>query len=134
MTMDKDDGKQMRIQILATKEGIGSAGRAVAVTRERTRELADIGRGQGAEALLICPATEEITGEGFDLVIGARFRPGLDEDAVFWRQHRIADEIHHALKVEALVLDLDVSLGGFVKGIEWIVASPYRDELGIRGG
>jgi hypothetical protein len=132
--MDTDNGKQVRVQILAAKEGAGPGGRAVDVARERAREVADIGRGQGAEALLVCPAPEEFTSEGIDLVIGARFGRELDDDAVFWRQRRLAREIRHALRVDALVLDLDLSFDGFVKSIEPMLAVPYRDELGRRGG
>jgi hypothetical protein len=131
--MATDDGKQIRIQILAANESAGAGGRAIAVARERLRDVGDIGRGQGAEALLVCPAPEEFTSEGVDLVIGARFGAELDEDAVFWRQRSLAREIRHALRVDALVLDLDLSFDGFVKSIEPMLAVPYRDELGRRG-
>ena len=67
-------------------------------------------------------------------MIGARFGQELDEDAVFWRQRDLTREIRHALRVKALVLDLDLSLDGYVKSIEPLLATPYRDELGRRGG
>jgi hypothetical protein len=130
--MATDDGTQIRIQILAANETAGSGGRAVDIARERLRDVADIGRGQGAEALLVCPAPEEFASEGVDLVIGARFGEDLDEDAVFWRQRSLAREVRHALRVDALVLDLDLSFDGFVKSIEPMLAVPYRDELGRR--
>lgn len=133
--MDMDEGKEIRIQILAANEEAGPAGRrALAVARECMRDIADIGHGQGAEALLLCPAPEEFRSEGIDLVVAARFGQELDEDTLFWRQHSLADEIHDALNVEALVLDLDRPLGEFLKHIEPLLASPYRDELGQRDG
>jgi hypothetical protein len=134
LIMDTDEGKEIRIQILAAKEGAGDGGRAVAVARERMREIAAIGRGQGATALLVCPAPEEFSSEGIDLVVAARFGPELDQDAVFWRQHSLSDEIYHALRVQALVLDLDSPLGDFLKHMEPMLASPYRDEIGSRDG
>jgi hypothetical protein len=127
-----DDSKQIRIQILAAKEEAGRVGWALAVTRERLGDVADIGRGQGAEALLVCPAPEELVGEGIDVVVAARFGEEIDKEALFWRQHSLADEFHHALKVEALVLDLDSPLDEFLWNIEPMLASPYRDELGRR--
>jgi hypothetical protein len=132
--MDTDDSKNIRIQILEAKQDTGSAGRAVAIARERMREVADIGSSQGAEALLVCPAPEEFTAEGIDLVVGARFGQDLDDETVFWRQRRLAGEIHDALRHRALVLDLDLSLGEFVKSIEPMLAVPYRDEIGRRHG
>jgi len=132
--MDTNEDKQIRIQILAAREGAGPGGRAVDIARDRLRDVADLGRNQGAEALLVCPAPEEFTSEGIDLVIGARFGRELDDDAVFWRQRSLAREIRHALRVDALVLDLDLSLDGFVKSIQHMLATPYRDELGRRGG
>lgn len=127
--MDTNEDRQIAIQILVAREG----DRAVDIARERLREIADIARGQGAEALLVCPAAAEFTSEGIDLVIGARFRQGLDEDAVFWRQRSLAQELHDALRVDALVLDLDLSLDGYVKSIQPMLATPYRDKLGRRG-
>jgi hypothetical protein len=67
-------------------------------------------------------------------VVAARLGDELDEDALFWRQHSLADEFHHALKVEALVVDLDAPLGEFLKHVEPMLASPYRDEIGRRDG
>jgi hypothetical protein len=132
--MNTEDGKQIRIQILATKDATGPAGRAVAAANGRMQELADIGRAQGAEALLVCPAPEEFSSEGIDLVIGARFGQELDDDAAFWRQRDLTREIRHALSVKALVLDLDARLDEFLKHIEPMLVSPYRDEIGSRGG
>ena len=132
--MDKDDSKKIRIQILAAKEDAGAGGRAVAVAREHMSEVAALGCGQGAEALLVCPAPEEFTSEGIDLVVGARFGQDLDEETVFWRQRRLAGEIHDTLRHRALVLDLDVSLNDYLKSIAPLLASPYRDEIGRRGG
>jgi hypothetical protein len=131
--MATDDGKQIRIQILAANETAGPGGRAVDIAREGLRDVADIGRGHGAEALLVCPAPEEFSSDGIDLVVGARFGDELDEDAVFWRQRSLSREIRHALRVAVLVLDLDLSFDGFVKSIEPMLAVPYRDELGRRG-
>jgi hypothetical protein len=103
-----------------------------AIARVLPQDVADIGRSQGAEALLVCSAPEEFESDGIDLIIAARFGQELDEDAVFWRQRRLASEIYHALQVEALVLDLDGPLDGLLKHIEPILASPYRDEIGGR--
>jgi hypothetical protein len=132
--MAVDESKQIRIQILGAKEEAGAGARAVAAAREHIREVAAIGRGQGAEALLVCPAPEEFTSEGIDLVIGARFGQELDEDTVFWRQRTLAGEIDDTLRHRALVLDLDRSFDGFVKSIAPLLASPYRDEIGGRSG
>jgi hypothetical protein len=113
-----DDSKQIRIQILVAKEDAGPGARAVAVVREHLHDVADVGRGQGAEALLVCPAPEEFSREGVGLVVGARFGQELDEDAVFWRQRSLAREIRHALGVGALVLNLDPSFdGGGLSGV-----------------
>ena len=49
-------------------------------------EIAEIARRQEAEALLVCPAPEEISEEGVNLIVYARFEKELDEDTVFWRQ------------------------------------------------
>jgi hypothetical protein len=132
--MDRTEGKTIRIQVLAAKDEAGPGGRAVGMARERIGEIADIARGQGAEALVVCPAPEEFTSEGIELVIGARFAPELDEDTVFWRERSLAREIFEALRFHALVLDLDLSLDGFVKSIEPMLAAPYRGEPGGRGG
>ena len=132
--MDKDDGKQICIQVLAAKEDTGAGARAVAVARDRVREVTEIGRKQGAEALLVCPAPEEFTGDGIDLVIAARFGAELDEEAVFWRQRSLAKDIYHALRIEALVVDLDGPFDDFLGQIEPMLASPYRDEIGRRDG
>jgi len=132
MTMDRAQPTQIRIQILDAKEEAGPVARAVGVVRDRVQDVAAIGRGHGAEALLVCPAPEEFTSDGIDLVIGARFGRELDEDTVFWRQRSLAREIRHALRLDALVTDLDRSFDGFVKSIEPMLAAPYRDELGGR--
>jgi hypothetical protein len=132
--METNDGKDIRVQILTVNDEAGAAGRrALAVAQQCRRDIAEVGRGQGAIALLVCPAAEEFTDEGIDLVIGVRFGYEIEEDAVFWRQRSLADEIHDKLKVHALVLDLDLSLDGYVKSIEPMLATPYRDELGMLG-
>ena len=122
----------IRIQILDAKEGTGFGSQGTAVARTLRQDVVEIGRSQGAEALLICPAPEELHSDGIDLVIAARFGQELDEDAVFWRQHSLAREISHTLRVETLVLDLDGPLEGFLKHIGPMLASPYRDEIGRR--
>jgi hypothetical protein len=129
-----ETGKNIRIQLLAAKEEAGAVARAVGVVRDRMQDVAAIGRERGAEALLVCPAPEEFTRDGIGLVIGARFGRELDEDAVFWRQRRLARDIFHALRVEAVVLDLDARFDDLLKHIEPILAFPYRDELGRRDG
>jgi hypothetical protein len=132
--MDRTKGKTIRIQVLAAKDEAGPGGRAVGMARERIGEIADIARGQGAEALVVCPAPEEFASDGIELVIGARFAPELDEDAVFWRERRFAREIFEALQVHVLVLDLDRSLDGFVKSIEPMLEAPYERLPGRPGG
>lgn len=126
------DHKQTRIQILDAKQEAGAAARSIGAMRTRMQDVTAIGRGQGAEALLVCPAPEALAGEGIDVVVAARFGDALDEDALFWRKHRLADEFHHTLNVEALVLDLDRSLDELLDHIGPLLASPYRDELGRR--
>ena len=127
-----ESGKNIRIQLLSAKEEAGAVARAVDVVRDRMQDVAAIGRERGAEALLVCPAPEEFSSDGIGLVIGARFERELDEDAVFWRQRRLARDIFHALRVEAVVLDLDAPFDDLLKHIEPILAFPYRDELGRR--
>jgi hypothetical protein len=56
----------------------------VAVAQQRVEEIADIARRQGAEALLVCPAPGEISDEGVNLIVYARFAEDLDEDTLFW--------------------------------------------------
>lgn len=126
-----ETGKNIPIQLLAAKEDPETG--AIRVLRKRLDELTEIACNLGAEALLVCPAAEGLSSEGIDLVIGARFGAELDGDAVFWQQHKLAEEIHHRLQLEALVLDLDLSFDGYVKSIEPMLAMPYRDELGERG-
>ena len=126
------DHKQTRIQILDTKQEAGAVARSIGELHARVKDIAAIGRGQGAEALLVCPAPEELAGEAIDVVIAARFGDALDEETLFWRQHSLADEFHHTLNVEALVLDLDRSLDQLLNHIGPLLASPYRDELGRR--
>jgi hypothetical protein len=131
-TMHTDPGTEIRIQILATTEDAVRAGRAIAVATERMREIADIGRDLAVQALLVCPAPEEFTSGDIDLVIGARFACELDDDEMFWRQRDLSRAIFHALGVEALVIDLDSPLDDFLKHIQPVLASPYRDEIGGR--
>jgi hypothetical protein len=126
-----ETGKNIRIQLLAAKDDAETG--AIGVVRQRLDELAEIARERGAEALLVCPAAEELAGDGIDVVIGARFAAGLDEDAVFWRQRSLAGDIHQRLRLEALVLDLDRSFDGYVESVEPTLAMPYRDELGVAG-
>jgi hypothetical protein len=128
------DYKQTRIQLLDAKQEAGDAARSIDAIRARLRDVAAIGRGQGTEALLVCPAPEELAGERIDVVIAARFGDALDEETLFWRQHSLADEFHHALNVKALVLDLDASLDELLSHIAPLLTSPYRDELGRRDG
>ena len=129
-----DDAKPIRIQILAAREETGAVARAVAIARQRMANIADIARRQEAEALLVCPAPEEISEEGVDLVVYARFAETLDEDTVFWRQWNLCNEFRHELRLKAVVLDLDSPRADFLKHIEPMLASPYRDEIGERGG
>jgi hypothetical protein len=129
-----ETGTNIRIQILDAKEEAGASARAVGAVRDRMQDVAAIGRERGVEALLVCPAPDEFAGDGIGLVIGVRFGRGLDADAVFWRQRRLAKDIFHALRVEAVVLDLDAPFDDFLKHIEPMLASPYRDELGRRDG
>jgi hypothetical protein len=128
------DHQQTRIQILDAKQEAGAAARSIDTIRTRLEDLAAIGRGHGAEALLVFPVPEELAGERIDVVVAARFAEAADADALFWRQHNLADEFHHALNVKALVLDLDASLDGLLSHIAPLLASPYRDELGRRDG
>jgi hypothetical protein len=128
------DYKQTRIQILDAKQEAGAAARSIDTIRTRLQDIAAIGRGQGTEALLVCPAPEELADDKISVVIAARFGDSLDEETLFWRQHSLADELHHALNVEALVLDLDASLDELLNHIAPLLASPYRDELGRRDG
>jgi hypothetical protein len=120
----------IRIQILATNEQAGRSGLAVGIVSQHLPHIADIAQKKGAEAMLVCPAPEEFVNEGVDIVVAARFGRELAEDVVFWRQHSLADAIHHELQVAAVVIDLDGPLDGFLKHIEPLLASPYRDELG----
>src|ERR1700761_1781013 len=132
--MKDDDLKPIRIQILAAKDEAGPAARAVAVAQQRVEKIAEIARRQEAEALLVCPAPEEISDEGVKLIVYARFREELDEDTVFWRQGSLCNEFHHALRLETLVLDLDTPPRTFLKHLEPLLAAPYRDEIGGRDG
>lgn len=123
----------IRIQILATNGEAGAAGAAIATAEARRQEIAAIGKGQGAEALLVCPAPEEFVAEGIDLVIAARFRHELDEETVFWRQHDLASDIDRGLKVRSHVVDLDRPLDRFLRHIAYMLTVRYRDELGRLG-
>jgi hypothetical protein len=120
------------IQILATKGESGPRGNAVAVARGHVQGIASIGAAQGCEAVLVCPAPE-LEGDNVELIVAVRFSPELDPDTVFWRQRGLARELYHALRVEALVVDLDGPLG-FLELIEPMLAVPYRDEIGRRCG
>jgi hypothetical protein len=128
--MPIDKPRPIRIQILAAKEEAGAAARAIADAQQRMEEITEIARRQEAEALLVCPAPEEISEEGVNLVVYARFPETLDEDTVFWRQRSLCNEFHHTLRLEALVLDLDSAREDFLKHIAPMLASPYRDEIG----
>jgi hypothetical protein len=128
-----NDGGQTRIQILAAREETGRVGRAVAAISRTAEDFAAVAGERGAEAVLVCPAPEELAGEGVDVVVAARFAEGLDEDAVFWRQLRLMQDIYDLLRVEAAVVDLDSPLDRFLKHIEPMLAAPYRNELGSRG-
>lgn len=130
--MSIGEPKAIRIQILAAKEEAGPAARAVAIAEQRMAVIADIARRQEAEALLVCPAPEEISDEGVDLVVYVRFGEMLDEDTVVWRQGSLCNEFHHALRLETLVLNLDAPRTDFLKHIEPLLAAPYRDEIGGR--
>jgi hypothetical protein len=129
--MNTENEQRIRIQILAAKEEASPAGRAVAVARARMPELVAVGRSEGVEALLVCPAPDGVVDEGVDMVIAARFGEEFGEEDVFWRQHQLAERLHHELQLKALVVSLDGSLG-FVKRIEGLLAVPYRDEIGAR--
>src|ERR1700759_2086387 len=120
----------IRIQILAANEQAGRGGLAVGLVRQHQQQIAEIARNKGAEAMLVCPAPEAYASEGIDVVIAARFGRELAQDVLFWQQHSLADAIHHELRVAAVVIDLDGPLDGFLKHIEPLLASPYRDELG----
>jgi hypothetical protein len=126
--------RSARIQILPARDGTGPAGRAVAIARECADVVAEIARAQEAEALLLCPAPPEYVSEGLTLVIAARFAPELDEDAVFWRQRALATKIFHALRIDAMVLDLDAPMGAFLNYMQPMLAAPYVDEIGRREG
>jgi hypothetical protein len=120
----------IRIQILAANDQAGRGSLAVGLVRQHLPHIADIAQKKGAEAMLVCPAPEDFVDEGIDIVVAARFGRELAEDVVFWRQRSLADAIHHELQVAAMVIDLDGPLDGFLKHIEPLLASPYRDELG----
>ena len=126
-------GKQTRIPILAAREETGRVGRALAAIGRCGDDFAAVAGALGAEAVLVCPAPEELAGEGVDIVVAARFAEELDEDTVYWRQLRLMQDIHHVLRVEAVVVDLDSPLDGFLNHIEPMLAAPYRNERGSRG-
>jgi hypothetical protein len=131
--MDTDNGKHTRIQILAAREETGRAGRAVVEISRCAEDFAAVAGALGAEAMLVCPAPEELSGEGVDLVVAVRFAEELDEDTVYWRQRRLTQDIYDLLRAEAVVVDLDSPLDGFLTHIAPMLAAPYRDELGSRG-
>jgi len=128
-----DESKQTRIQILAAREETGRVGRAIAAIGRCGDDFAAVASSLGAEAVLVCPAPEELAGEGVDIVVAARFAEGLDEETVFERQLQLMQDIHHVLRVEAVVVDLDTPLDEFLEHIEPMLAVPYRNELGSRG-
>jgi hypothetical protein len=120
----------IRIQILAANDQAGRGSLAVGLVRQHLPQITDIAQSKGAKAMLVCPAPEAYASEGIDIVVAARFGRELAQDVVFWRQHSLADAIHHELQISAVVIDLDGPLDGFLKHIEPLLASPYRDELG----
>jgi hypothetical protein len=122
----------IRIQILATNDEAGTAGEAIARAESRRADIAAIGEGQGAEALLVTPAPDEYVNDGFPLVVFARFPAELDEETIFWRQIGLGDELFGKLRLLAVVLDLDAPQGGFLRHIGYMLAAPYRDELDRR--
>jgi hypothetical protein len=132
--MNDENVKPIRVQILAATEEAGPAAQSIAVAQQHMAEIADIARRHGAEALLVCPAPEGISEEGVNLIVYARFREDLDEDAVFWRQRSLCNEFRRALRLVTVVLDLDMPRADFLKHIEPLLAAPYRDEIGGRGG
>jgi hypothetical protein len=121
-----------RIQILDVRDEEYPATRSIGVIRSHVQEVAAIGRRQGAEAMLVCPAPEQFIDEGIHVVIAARFREAVDEDDLLLRHNTLADEFHHALKVEAVVMDLDRPLDRLLNTIGPLLTVPYRDELGRR--
>ena len=68
--------------------------------------------------------------DGRGYLVGEACGQELAQDVLFWRQHSLADAIHHELQISTVVIDLDGPLDGFLKHIEPLLASPYRDELG----
>lgn len=124
--------KQIRIQILGARKETGRVSRAIAAIGERREDFAAVADRLGAEAVLVCPAPEELAGEGVDIVVAARFAKDLDDDTVYERQLQLMQDIHHVLRVEAVVVDLDTPLDEFLKHIEPMLAAPYRNELGGR--
>jgi hypothetical protein len=128
-----EKSKQVRIQILAAREETGRIGRAIAAIGRRGDDFAAVAGSLGAEAVLVCPAPEELAGEGVDIVVAARFAEELDEETVYERQLQLMQGIHHVLRVEAVVVDLDTPLNEFLEHIEPMLAAPYRNELGSRG-
>jgi hypothetical protein len=128
-----EENKQIRIQILAAREETGRVGRAIATIDRCRDDFAAVAGSLSAKAVLVCPAPEELAGEGVDIVVAARFAEELDGETVFERQLQLMQDIHHVLRVEAVVVDLDTPLDEFLEHIEPMLAAPYRNELGIRG-
>lgn len=128
-----EESKQVRIQILAAREEASRVGRAIATIGQCRDEFAAVAGSIGTDAVLVCPAPDELAGEGVDIVVAARFAKELDEETVYWRQVQFMQDIHHVLRVEAVVVDLDSPLAEFLEHIEPILAAPYRNELGSRG-
>src|SRR5262249_55627491 len=123
-----DQTKQIRIQILTAREEMGRVGRAIAAISGRGDEFSAVAGSLGAEAVLVCPAPEELAGEGVDIVVAVRFAEELDEETARERQLQLMQDIHHVLRVEAVVVDLDTPLDEFLKHIEPMLAAPYRNE------
>jgi hypothetical protein len=119
-------------RILAAKEGAGRVGHAIAAIARCEADFAAVAAEIGAEAALVCPAPDGLASEGVDVVVAA-LPEDLEENAVFWRQLRLMQDIYDLLQVQAAVVDLDSWLDGFLKHIEPLLAAPYRDELGSRG-
>jgi hypothetical protein len=128
-----EESKQVRIQILPAREETGRVGRAITTIGRCRDEFAAVAGSLGAEAVLVCPAPEELAGEGVDIVVAARFAKELDEETVFERQLQLMQDMHHVLRVEAVVMDLDTPLDKFLEHIGPMLAAPYRNELGRRG-
>jgi len=121
----------IQIQILAAKEEAGATAHAVATALEHHKQLAEVARQHGAEALLVCPAPEGYVEDGFNLVVAIRFEEELDEETALVRRTDLAVSMKHVLGVRTGSLDID-NLGGFLRHIAPLLATPYRNEIGPR--